>query len=122
MSPNIHISILHGFPPFHTGGPSAILPRDGQRQAHHLRRAGGLQHPDALRQRCAGGEDVVNEQQSLTPEGCRRGGGGVPDACRHAGGRLTTRRYGTAGNRAEWKCEYLMTTGKPYCKKKDLSV
>lgn len=53
--------ILYGNAEVHT----SIITGHGQRQADHVRRPGGFQHPDALGERGAGGDDVVDEQESL---------------------------------------------------------
>ena len=45
----------------------------GQRQAHHVGGPGRPQHPDALGEGGAGGDDVVDEQETLVPDVLRQG-------------------------------------------------
>ena len=59
--------ILYGNAEVHT----SIITGHGQRQADHVRRPGGLQHPDALGECGAGGDDVVDEQEALSGDGVR---------------------------------------------------
>ena len=43
-----------------------LLPGHGQRQAHHFRCAGLLQHPGTLVQRGAGGADIIHQKKPLS--------------------------------------------------------
>lgn len=45
------------------------VPTGRHRRAQHLSSAGGLQHPGALRNGGAGGDDVVQQQNPLTGQG-----------------------------------------------------
>ena len=61
---------------------SFLLPGVGHGGADHVLRAGVSEDPDALRQRGAGGADIVDQQHTVSPD--LLGTGGLIDA-QHVG-------------------------------------